>query len=105
MSAAKGLACALVGAAQCPLSEELRQWHASGRTTPCRPALLGWGQEEIARAAKVSVATIRRMESPEGLLMGHVSTLLKIQAAFEQAKIQFINEEEMGGFGVRMAKN
>ena len=36
--------------------------------------------------------------------MGHVSTLLKIQAAFEQAGIHFIDEDEMGGFGVRMAK-
>jgi transcriptional regulator with XRE-family HTH domain len=67
-------------------------------------ALLGWRQERIAQAAKISVATIRRMESQEGSLMGHVSTLLKIQAAFEQAGIQFINEDETGGFGVRMAK-
>ena len=67
-------------------------------------ALLGWRQEQIAQAAKISVATIRRMESQEGPLMGYVSTLLKIQGAFEQAGIQFIDEDEMGGFGVRMAK-
>jgi transcriptional regulator with XRE-family HTH domain len=67
-------------------------------------ALLGWRQEQIAEAAKISVATIRRMESQEGPLMGYVSTLLKIQGAFEQAGIQFIDEDEMGGFGVRMAK-
>ena len=36
--------------------------------------------------------------------MGYVSTLRKIQEAFEQAGIQFINEDEVGGFGVRMAK-
>jgi hypothetical protein len=36
--------------------------------------------------------------------MGYVSTLLKIQGALEQAGIQFIDEDEMGGFGVRMAK-
>ena len=67
-------------------------------------ALLGWRQEQIAQAAKISVATIRRMESQEGPLMGYVSTLLKIQGALEQAGIQFIDEDEMGGFGVRMAK-
>jgi transcriptional regulator with XRE-family HTH domain len=67
-------------------------------------ALLGWRQEQIAQAAKISVATIRRMESQEGPLMGYVSTLIKIQGAFEQAGIQFIDEDEMGGFGVRMAK-
>ena len=29
--------------------------------------------------------------------MGYVSTLLKIQAAFEQAGIQFIDDDEKGG--------
>jgi transcriptional regulator with XRE-family HTH domain len=67
-------------------------------------ALLGWRQEDIAEAAKISVATIRRIESQEDLLTGNISTLLKIQAAFEQAGIQFIDEDETGGFGVRMAK-
>jgi transcriptional regulator with XRE-family HTH domain len=67
-------------------------------------ALLGWRQEDIAEAAKISVATIRRIESQEQLLTGNVSTLLKIQAAFEQAGIQFIDEDETGGFGLRMAK-
>ena len=52
-------------------------------------ALLGWRQEDIADAAKISVATIRRIESQEELLTGNLSTLLKIQAAFEQAGIQF----------------
>lgn len=67
-------------------------------------ALLGWRQEDIAEAAKISVATIRRIESREQLLTGNISTLLKIQAALEQAGIQFIDEDETGGFGLRMAK-
>ena len=67
-------------------------------------ALIGWRQEDIAQAAKISVATIRRIESQEGPLAGYVSTLVKIQAAFEQAGIQFIDDDELGGFGVRMAK-
>jgi transcriptional regulator with XRE-family HTH domain len=67
-------------------------------------ALLGWRQEDVAQAAKISVATIRRIESQEGALTGYVSTLLKIQTAFEQAGIQFIGDDETGGFGVRMAK-
>jgi transcriptional regulator with XRE-family HTH domain len=67
-------------------------------------ALLGWRQADIAQAAKISVATIRRIESQEGLLPGYVSTLVKIQAAFEQAGIQFIEDDETGGFGLRMAK-
>jgi transcriptional regulator with XRE-family HTH domain len=67
-------------------------------------ALLGWRQEDVARAAKISVATIRRIESQEGLLTGYVSTVVKIQTAFEQAGIEFIDEGETGGFGLRMAK-
>jgi transcriptional regulator with XRE-family HTH domain len=67
-------------------------------------ALLGWRQEDIAEAAKISVATIRRIESQEGPLTGYVSTILKIQGAFEQAGIQFVEDDEAGGFGVRMAK-
>jgi transcriptional regulator with XRE-family HTH domain len=67
-------------------------------------ALLGWRQDDIAEAAKISVATIRRIESQEGPLAGYVSTLVKIQAAFEHAGIQFIEDDELGGFGVRMAK-
>jgi transcriptional regulator with XRE-family HTH domain len=67
-------------------------------------ALLGWRQEDLARTAKVGVATIRRIESQEGALTGYVSTLLKIQTAFEQAGIHFIDDDETGGFGVRMAK-
>jgi transcriptional regulator with XRE-family HTH domain len=67
-------------------------------------ALLGWRQEDVAQAAKVGIATIRRIESQEGPLMGYVSTLLKIQAAFEQAGIQFLDEDDTGGLGLRMAK-
>jgi len=40
----------------------------------------------------------------QGPLAGYVSTLLKIQAAFEQGGIQFIDDDEIGGFGLRMAK-
>jgi transcriptional regulator with XRE-family HTH domain len=67
-------------------------------------ALLGWRQEDIARAARISVATIRRIESQEGQLAGYVSTVVKIQTAFEHAGIQFIDDDELGGYGVRMAK-
>jgi transcriptional regulator with XRE-family HTH domain len=67
-------------------------------------ALLGWRQEDIAQAAKISVATVRRIESQEGLLTGYVSTLVKIQSAFEQAGVQFIDEDETGGFGLRIKK-
>jgi transcriptional regulator with XRE-family HTH domain len=67
-------------------------------------ALLGWRQDDLAQAAKVGIATIRRIESQDGPVMSYVSTLIRIQAAFEQAGIQFIGDDEAGGIGVRISK-
>ena len=67
-------------------------------------ALLGWHQEELSKASGVGTATIRRMEKSNRTITGYVSTLVRIQAAFENAGILFIDDDEMGGFGLRMAK-
>jgi transcriptional regulator with XRE-family HTH domain len=67
-------------------------------------ALLGWRQEDLSKASGVGTATIQRIEKSRRLITGYVSTLVRIQAAFEQAGIQFIEDDEMGGFGLRMAK-
>jgi transcriptional regulator with XRE-family HTH domain len=67
-------------------------------------ALLGWRQEDLSKAAGVGTATIQRIEKSEQPISGYVSTLVRIRAAFEQAGILFTDEDETGGFGVRMAK-
>jgi transcriptional regulator with XRE-family HTH domain len=67
-------------------------------------ALLGWRQEDLSKASGVGTATIQRIEKSHRRITGYVSTLLRIQAAFEQAGIQFIDNDATGGFGVRMAK-
>jgi hypothetical protein len=36
--------------------------------------------------------------------MGYVSTVLRIQAALEKAGIQFTDEDQSGGIGVRLTK-
>jgi hypothetical protein len=36
--------------------------------------------------------------------MGYVSTVLRIQTAFEKAGIQFTEEDQSGGIGVRLMK-
>jgi hypothetical protein len=36
--------------------------------------------------------------------MGYVSTVLRIQGAFENAGIQFTEEDQSGGIGVRLMK-
>jgi predicted transcriptional regulator len=65
---------------------------------------VGWNQSDLAKAAKVNVATIRRIEGKAGPVMGYVSTLIRIQSAFEQAGIRFLNKDSEGGIGVRLAR-
>jgi hypothetical protein len=36
--------------------------------------------------------------------MGYVSTLMRIQSAFEQAGIRFLNKDSEGGIGVHLAR-
>ena len=67
-------------------------------------ALLDWRQEDLSKASGVGTATIQRIEKNDGPITGYVSTLVRIQAAFERAGIVFIDIDEVGGFGVRMAK-
>ena len=65
---------------------------------------MGWNQSDLAKAAKVNVATIRRIEGKAGPVMAYVSTLMRIQSAFEQAGIRFLNKDSKGGIGVRLAR-
>jgi transcriptional regulator with XRE-family HTH domain len=67
-------------------------------------ALLGWRQEDLSKASGVGTATIQRIEKNNRPITGYVSTLVRIQAALEKAGIQFIEDDEMGGFGLRLAK-
>jgi len=66
--------------------------------------LVGWSQQELASAAKVSLPTIKRLEAADGWLGGRQTTAEKIQAALEKAGIQFIDENG-GGPGVRLRKH
>jgi transcriptional regulator with XRE-family HTH domain len=66
-------------------------------------ALLGWRQEELAKASRIGTATIQRIERSVGPIRGYVSTLMRIQASFEQAGIRFLDNEPGGGIGVRLS--
>ena len=66
-------------------------------------ALLGWRQEELAKASGIGTATIQRIEKSDGPIGGYVSTLVRIQSAFEKAGIQFLDNEAEGGIGVRFS--
>ena len=65
-------------------------------------ALLGWRQEQLAKASGVGAATIQRIERSVGPVGGYVSTLTRIQSAFEQAGIVFLGDDTGGGIGVRL---
>lgn len=67
-------------------------------------ALLGWRQEDLSKASAVGTATIRRIEKADGGISGYVSTLLRIQSAFENAGVLFIDDDETAGIGVRLVQ-
>jgi transcriptional regulator with XRE-family HTH domain len=67
-------------------------------------ALLGWRQEQLAKASGIGTATIQRIERSAGPVGGYVSTLMRIQSAFEKAGILFLDDDAAGGIGVRLGK-
>jgi transcriptional regulator with XRE-family HTH domain len=68
-------------------------------------ALLGWRQEDLSKASGVGTATVRRIESANGRATSYISTLARIQAAFEAAGIVFIGDDGSSGMGVRIARS
>jgi DNA-binding XRE family transcriptional regulator len=64
--------------------------------------LLGWTQVELAEAAGVGIATVRRLEAAGAEIRGSVETVWKIQTALEAAGIEFISAEGGKGPGVRL---
>jgi transcriptional regulator with XRE-family HTH domain len=66
-------------------------------------ALLGWRQEDLSKASGVGTATIYRLEKSQENIVGYASTLARIQAALEQAGIEFIDDDHLGGVGVRFS--
>ena len=63
-------------------------------------AALRWGVRDLAKNANVTATTVSRIEAGKPAFAG---TLEAIQAAFEAAGLEFINENG-GGAGVRFAK-
>ncbi len=49
-----------------------------------------WSSEDLAKAAGVGGATIRRLEVQDGVPSVHAKTLQAIQAALEAAGIEFL---------------
>ncbi len=66
-------------------------------------ALLGWSQDDLAKAAEVSIPTIKRLEASDGPLGGRGETADRIVSAIRSAGVEFIDENG-GGPGVRLRK-
>jgi predicted transcriptional regulator len=66
-------------------------------------AILRLNQADLAKAASVSLETIKRLEAMHGELKVRLDTLTRIKDALERAGIEFIPENG-GGAGVRLAK-
>jgi hypothetical protein len=66
-------------------------------------AMLRWSALDLARASKVGVATIRRVEVIEGEIPVTAANEAAIRQALELAGVEF-TDENGGGPGVRLKK-
>ena len=66
-------------------------------------ALLRWSALDLAKASKVGVATIRRVEVVEGEIPVTEANEASLRRALENAGIEFIDENG-GGPGVSLRK-
>jgi transcriptional regulator with XRE-family HTH domain len=70
-------------------------------------ALLEIDQRDLAQRAGLSLPTIQRMESSEGVIRGNVDSLMKLVDALAAAGIELISEGAVshgGGRGVRLKR-
>ena len=70
-------------------------------------ALLGIDQRELAQRCGLSLPTIQRMETSEGVIRGNVDSLMKLVGALDAAGIELIGEGAAsadGGRGVRLTR-
>ncbi len=75
----------------------------TGRQIAAARVLAGIGQAELAEQARVSVATLRRMEASAGPATGIANNVLAIRTALESAGVIFVAENGDGP-GVRLRK-
>jgi transcriptional regulator with XRE-family HTH domain len=68
-------------------------------------ALLGVDQLTLAKRSSLSLPTIQRMETSDGLVRGNVDSLVKVIQALEDMGVELIGEggaSTVGGRGVRL---
>jgi hypothetical protein len=68
-------------------------------------ALLGIDQSTLAKRSTLSLPTIQRMETSDGVIRGNVDSLVKVIQALEGMGVELIGEGNTssgGGRGVRL---
>lgn len=67
-------------------------------------SILGWSQGELAERAKLSIQTIKRMESIPGELRGDPENVDTVERILVSSGILLIHADAKGGPGVRLKK-
>jgi transcriptional regulator with XRE-family HTH domain len=70
-------------------------------------ALLGIDQRKLAELSGLSLPTIQRMETSDGVIRGNVDSLMKLVAALDAAGIELISDHAAStgsGRGVRLKR-
>jgi transcriptional regulator with XRE-family HTH domain len=67
-----------------------------GRQIAAARALTGLDQAKLAAAARISIATLRRMEASNGPAVGLTNNVDAVRRALESAGVQFTNDDQPG---------
>ncbi len=73
----------------------------TGRQIAAARSLLGMRQSELAKAASISVPTLKRMEGADGEAPGYRNNIEAVRRALEAAGVEFIDQNGHGP-GVRL---
>ncbi len=68
-------------------------------------SMLRWSATKLAEMSGVSLPTIQRMESVQGVPKSLSTNLQAIQSALEDGGVVFIDQNEEGGPGVRLREH
>jgi transcriptional regulator with XRE-family HTH domain len=75
----------------------------SGSQIRAARGLLGWSASELAERSEVTLRTIQRFETAEGVPPNRSGTLDKVSAALEAQGIEFLGDPETSP-GVRLRR-
>jgi transcriptional regulator with XRE-family HTH domain len=75
----------------------------SGSQIRAARGLLGWSASELAERSEVTLRTIQRFETADGIPPNRSGTLDKVRAALEAQGIEFLGDPETSP-GVRLRR-